>query len=72
MLEKVNKDEVKRCPYVSTRNALWISRYRCRQDEPGWLSLQFRVAGLSWPLELLGRLDRNTVGFWSFNGERAG
>lgn len=30
--------------------------YRCRQGEPGWLSLQFRVAGLSWPLELLGRI----------------
>lgn len=45
---------------------------RCRQGEPGWLSLQFRVAGLSWPLELLGRMDWHTVGFWSLGWEGDG
>lgn len=36
------------------------------------LSLQFRVAGLSWPFELLGRSVRNTVGFWVVQCERTG
>lgn len=38
----------------------------------GLLSLQFRVAGLSWPFELLGRSVRNTVGFWIVQWERTG
>lgn len=38
----------------------------------GGLSLQVRVAGLSWPFELLGRSVRNTVGFWVVQCEQTG
>lgn len=53
------------CEY--TGNALWTLGVGVGRANRGSLSLQFRVAGLSWPFELLGRSVRNG---WasSFNG----
>lgn len=35
-------------------------------------SLQFRVAGLSWPFKLLGRSVRSKVDFWVAQAGREG